>query len=102
MANGNLYIIRLKTDIVDPYFVAAFLSSEDGREVLERYVVGTTIPNLPLRNLKEIQIPVLPMERQKAIAARYQASLDEIEVLKIKLEKARIAASEAYVSEVAR
>lgn len=100
LANGNLYIVRLDEDIVDPYFVAAFLSSEDGKEILERYVVGTTIPSLPLKNLKEIQIPVPPMEQQKEIAARYQASLDEIEVLKIKLDKARIAASDAYMSAV--
>lgn len=100
LANGNLYIIRLNTDIIDPYFTAAFLSSDDGKEALERYVVGTTIPNLPLKNLKELQIPVPPMEKQQEIASAYRASLDEIEILKIKLAKARVAMSEAYMAAV--
>lgn len=101
LANGNLYIIRLDTNIIDPYFVAAFLSSEDGREILERYVVGTAIPSLPLKNLKNIQVPVPSMEKQRTIAKTYQSSLDEIEVLKIKLDKARVSASEAYAMAVA-
>ena len=102
LANGNLYVIRLNTDIIDPYFTAAFLSSDDGKEALERYVVGTAIPNLPLKNLKELQIPVPPMEKQKEIASAYRASLDEIEILKIKLAKARVALSEAYMAAVNR
>ena len=101
LANGNLYIIRLDTSTIDPYFAAAFLSSEDGKEILERYVVGTTIPSLPLKNLKNIQIPVPPMEKQRVVAGTYQSSLDEIEVLKIKLGKARVSASEAYAMAVA-
>ena len=102
LANGNLYIIRLNTDIVDPYFAAAFLSSDDGKEALERYVVGTAIPNLPLKNLKELLIPVPPMKKQQEIASAYRASLDEIEILKIKLAKARVAMSEAYMAAVNR
>lgn len=96
LANGNLYIVRLDTDRVDPYFVAAYLANEDGKAALERMVVGTAIPNLPQRNLKEIEVPVPPMEKQREIAERYQASLDEIEVLKIRINKARVAAASAY------
>ena len=94
LANGNLYIVRLDTKVIDPYFVAAFLASSDGKEMLSRMVVGTSIPNLPLRNLKEISIPVPDMEKE--VARRYQAHLDEIEVMKIKLDKARISASASY------
>ena len=102
LANGNLYIIRLDTERIDPYFVAAFLASDDGKELMERMVVGTTIPNLPLRNLKDIQLPVPDKNVQDAVARRYRARLDEIEVLKIKLEKARIGAASAYDEAVGR
>lgn len=100
LANGNLYIIRLDTSRVDPHFVAAFFASEDGKAALERMVVGTAIPNLPLRNLKEIEVPVPPMERQRDVSERYQACLDEIEVLKIRVEKARASAASAYEEEM--
>lgn len=102
MANGNLYIIRLDTDQINPYFAAAFLASDDGKELMDRMVVGTTIPNLPLRNLKDIELPVPSMDEQEEVARRYQARLDEIEVLKIKLEKARIGAASAYDEVVGR
>ncbi len=102
LANGNLYIIRLDTERIDPYFVAAFLASDDGKELMERMVVGTTIPNLPLRNLKDIQLPVPDKNVQDAVARQYRARLDEIEVLKIKLEKARISAASAYDEVVGR
>ena len=96
LANGNLYIIRLDTERANPYYVAAFLASEDGKETMSRMVVGTTIPNLPLKNLKLIEIPLPQMDEQEKIADGYQARLDEIEVLKIKLEKARNGAASAY------
>lgn len=102
LANGNLYIVRVDKEKVNPYFIAAFFSSNVGKEALALMTVGTSIPNLPLRNLKDIQIPLLPMDVQNEIAERYQASLDEIEVLRIKTDKARIAAGEAYDMVVAR
>lgn len=102
MANGNLYIIRLDTGKVNPHFVAAFLASDDGKELMDRMVVGTTIPNLPLRNLKDIELPVPTMDKQREVARRYQAHLDEIEVLKIKLDKARAGIASAYDEVVGR
>ena len=102
LANGNLYVIRLDTELVDPYFVAAFLASEDGKRSLEQMVVGTTIPNLPLRNLRQIQIPVPPADVQCRAAEGYRARLDEISVLKIRIRKAREAAAGAYDEAVGR
>ena len=102
LANGNLYIIRLDTEHVDPYFVAAFLASEDGKRSLECMVVGTTIPNLPLRNLRNVQLPVPDMETQRRVAARYRADLDQIAVLKIRLDSARAALSASYDEEMGR
>jgi type I restriction enzyme M protein len=100
LVSGNLYIIRLDTDRVDPYFVAAFLASEDGKRSLECMVVGTTIPNLPLRNLRNVQVPVPDMETQHRVAARYRADLDQIAVLKIRLNSARAALSASYDEEM--
>uniref|UniRef100_A0A7C9P5N3 site-specific DNA-methyltransferase (adenine-specific) n=1 Tax=Muribaculaceae bacterium Z82 TaxID=2304548 RepID=A0A7C9P5N3_9BACT len=96
LASGNIYIIRLNTERVNPYYVAAFLASEDGKEIMGRMVVGTAIPSLPIKNLRAMEIPVPSMEEQEAIADAYRARLDEVEVLKIKLEKARNNAVSTY------
>lgn len=89
LANGNLYIIKLDTEKVDPYYVAAFLNSPDGKETLARASKGAVIPNLPLSELNKIKIPLESMEKQAHIAAAYQAKLDEIGVLKLRLSRAR-------------
>jgi type I restriction enzyme M protein len=96
LANGNLYVVRLDTARVNPYFLAAFLASEDGKRSLEQMVVGTSIPNLPLANLRQIMVPVPPMDVQQAVADGYRAKLDEIAVLKIRIGKARAAAAASY------
>lgn len=102
LANGNLYIVRLDTERVDPYFIAAFFQSDDGKELMEREVVGTSIPNLPVRNLENIKIPCPSLDVQHRVGEAYKASLDEIEILRIKLEKARFGIGEAYAKEMAR
>ncbi len=102
LANGNLYILRVDSEKADPYYVAAFLASEDGKELMNREVVGTAIPNLPVSNLKRLKIALPPLSEQKRIGALYHARLDNIEVLRIKLEKARIALGETYRESVGR
>lgn len=89
LANGNLYIIRLDTEKVDPYYLAAFLNSPDGKELLARASKGSVIPNLPLGELRAMRVPLESAERQRRIAAAYQAKLDEIGVLKLRLSRAR-------------
>lgn len=102
LANGNLYVIRLDAERVNPYFVAAFLASEDGKRSLEQMVVGTTIPNLPLVNLRQIRVPLPPLDVQRRVAEKYRAHLDEISVLKNRIRKAREAAACAYDETVGR
>lgn len=96
ISNGNLYVVRLDQTKVNPYYLAAFFASEDGKMAVSNMAVGTTIPSLPIKNLKNIKVPLLDMDVQEEIARKYQSALDEIEIMKIKTEKARIEMVEAY------
>ena len=87
LANGNLYVIVLDTEKVDPYYVKAFLESDQGIVQLKRITVGATIPNIGVNQLNTIQIPLIPIEEQHKMALRYQAVLDEIELLRRKIER---------------
>lgn len=102
VATGNLYVVRLDTERIDPYFLAAFLSSDDGQELACGLATGTTIPTIALRDLRGLEVPVPPMDVQRRVAERYQAALDEIEVHKVRLERARSAATSAYDEEMGR
>ncbi|WP_029319373.1 N-6 DNA methylase [Butyrivibrio sp. AE3004] len=89
LGNGNLFIIELDEEKVNPYFIKAFLDSEVGASVLKSITVGATIPNISAESLKKLIVPLPSMEKQNEIANLYQAKQDEIKVLQLKIQKAQ-------------
>ncbi len=89
LANGNLYLIELDEDKIDPYYIAAFFGSELGIASLKRISVGSVMPNIGVEQLKKMIIPVPSLEEQRRIAQKYQALKDEVTLLQLKLERTR-------------
>lgn len=89
LGNGNLFIIELDEEKVNPYFIKAFFDSEVGAAVLKSIIVGATIPNISAESLKKLIVPLPSMEKQNEIANLYQAKQDEIKVLQLKIQKAQ-------------
>lgn len=96
MANGNLYIIELDEEQVDPYYLAAFFSSEQGIASLKRITVGATIPNIGVEQLKALVIPIPSLDEQRKVADNYKTAKDEIEMLQLKMEKAKDRMAHAF------
>ena len=88
LANGNLFIIELDEEKADPYYLKAFFESESGIAVLKSITVGATIPNIGIDKLKKVNIPLPSLDEQKKISDLYKATLDEISIYNIKLNKA--------------
>ena len=88
LANGNLYVIEVDETKANPYYLKAFFESEQGVSALKRITVGTTIPSIGVDKLKNLVIPLPPLEEQNQMATKYLAVLDEISLLKLKLENA--------------
>ena len=55
---------------------------------MKSITVGATMPNIGVDKLKKVGIPLPPMEEQERIAQAYETTLDEIAVIKLRLEKA--------------
>lgn len=89
LGNGNLFIIELDEDKVNPYYIKAFFDSEAGAAVLSSIVVGATIPNISAESLKKLIVPLPSIDKQNEIANMYQAKQDEIKVLKLRIQKAQ-------------
>ena len=87
LANGNLYIIEVNRDKVNPYYVLAYLNSDDGITAMSRLITGSTIPSISVTALKTLQIPMVSLEEQNKIAKKYLAKLDELALLKLKIER---------------
>lgn len=88
LANGNLYIIELDQDKVNPYYLKAFFDSEQGLAALRGITAGVALPNISMDNLKKLIVPLPELSVQNRIAQKYQAIMDEIAVYKLKMEKA--------------
>ncbi len=88
LANGNLYIIELDEAKANPYYIKAFLDSEEGIAALKGITVGATIPNIGVEDLKSIIIPLPSLDEQERIAKKYQAARDEVFILRKRLEQA--------------
>lgn len=78
LANGNVYIVILDNEKVNPYFVKAFLESKKGMELLESVSTGAFVYNISLDALREMPFPVLPLEKQNEIAAAYLSYTQKI------------------------
>lgn len=88
LGNGNLYVIELDETKVNPYFVKAYLESENGTIALSRIMVGAVMPNIPVERLKKVIIPCPDMEKQNMMAEKYLTKMDEVKVLRYRLAKA--------------
>lgn len=96
LANGNLYIIELDEEKVDPYYVKAFLESEKGTALLKSVAVGAALPNISVEALRNLPIPQAPLEEQHAMATKYLVRVDEIKIYRRKLQKALEALEHIY------
>ena len=99
LVKDNLYIVRVDREKINPYYLAAFFASPLGRETLARGAVGTAIPNVPIRALSSMKVPLESAERQKEVANAYLAKIDEIKVLKLRLNRARQEVTDLFSEE---
>lgn len=96
---SNMYVLELDSNIVNPYYVAAFFDSAIGREILTGSRSGTTIPIIGVSALKELPFPLPDMEVQRKVANKYLAAMDEVRIYRTKLERATEKLSLAFGEE---
>ena len=88
LVSGNLYIIELDETKANPYYVKSYLESEQGTVALSRISVGAVIANIPISKLTKLMIPNPSIAFQNKVAEKYLTKVDEIKLLKYRLQKA--------------
>ena len=86
---GNLYILKANEEKVNPIYLKAYLESSKGIAKLTSCLTGITIQIISVESLKKIRIPLPSLEEQNKIAERYEAILEELELLRMKTENAK-------------
>ena len=82
LANGNLYYLRFESDKVNPTYAMMFLNSERGRQALDAFSKGMTLNMLSLKDLTNIEIPVMPMAKQLEMVKQYDKLSKELKQLR--------------------
>lgn len=59
--------------LVDPWYLAAWLGSEEGELAVKMLARGAAIQRIAIRDLESLQVKVLPLDEQRHIGKMYQA-----------------------------
>jgi type I restriction enzyme S subunit len=72
IASASVCIIRPKTSLIIPEYLALYMNSRRGQANIRRYSIGSAIKTILMRDLREIEILVPPMSEQKLIVDLYR------------------------------
>ena len=86
LVSPTLIRIGLDKEKADPYYIAAYLSSAEGKAMLDGCRSGKVVRILHTKGLKECEIPLPTMEEQREIGEKYRHRLHEIRRLKSEIE----------------
>lgn len=87
IANGNLIVLRIDQNKLNPYYLEMFLNSSDGQTILKQIQTGTVIISINPSRLESITISTLPFEEQNVIANKYKAKQKQITLAQAHIKK---------------
>ncbi len=94
--SSNLFVCRLRKDRINPWFLKAFLESEEGRALVASIAVGAVIKSISIRSLENMRIPLPPMARQMEVAAVFKARFNRLRELRKEMECVSREMSQAF------
>jgi len=97
--NGNMFVVRLRTSAVNPYYLLAFLLSRDGQEALNHATTGSTLKTISAASLSELVFPLQGSHEQKEIANRIIESISQYRAYSLKAYRAKDRIENAYYEE---
>lgn len=87
IVTGGMIIIRPNLDKIDPTYLKMFLDSDQGQNALKSIQKGATIITINSKDLSTIVVPLIPLEKQKDKAFRFNEKLTTLYALKQEIKK---------------
>lgn len=84
----NLFIpsfcmkIKVKDERINKYYLLAFINSNYFYNECKNNAVGTAVSIINISKVKEIEIPLIPLEEQGIIASKYKNTIEKIKMMK--------------------
>lgn len=75
---GNLMVIRLNQEEINPYYLKMFLDSNKGQSLLKRIQTGSFMISIGKGALNDFEIPLIPLEEQNEIVEKFINKINEL------------------------
>ncbi len=82
LVNGNLFFLEIDENKINKDFLTAYLQSRIGLREIEKYVKGSTMKTISIRDLERIKIPKISMEKQIEIGNQFVLLNSEFKAIK--------------------
>lgn len=84
--SGNLMVLRVDKEKIDPEYVAAYLNSKEGRKQIELIATGDSLYSINKLAFMDIDIPIYDKDKMRQIAKDYKNGLRDIDKMKRNIE----------------
>ena len=100
--NGNLLVLRLDTEKINPYYLQAFLNSRNGRLALEKIQTGAVIISINPSRIEQIKVSMINKKEQEVFAKKYKQKIAEFVSKQEKLKKLKEQIDNLFTNEIER
>jgi restriction endonuclease S subunit len=78
--------IRVLSDKILPQYLVYYINSKNVQQKLKRYIAGTSIPMIKPSVIRDLDVPTVPLDRQRAIIKLLDCGQKELTLLNSLIE----------------
>ena len=98
--NGNLLVLRLNTEKLNPYYLQAYLNSENGQLSLEQIQTGAIIMSINPSRIEQMKVSIVDKETQDSFVKRYKRKLMELNIAQEHVKKLKYQIDNLFTNEI--
>ena len=87
IVTGGMIVVRPLKDKLNPFYLKAFFDSELGQQELKTIQKGVVVVSINAKDVSEIAIPYVDMQKQERIACKYQNNVSSLIALREETKK---------------
>ena len=98
--NGNLLVLRLNTEKINPYYLQAYLNSENGQLSLKQIQTGAIIMSINPSRIEQMKVSIVDKETQDIFVERYKRKLMELNIAQEHVKKLKYQIGNLFTNEI--
>lgn len=98
--NGNLLVLRLNMEKINPYYLQAYLNSENGQLSLEQIQTGAIIMSINPSRIEQMKVSMIDKEAQDVFVEKYKRKLMELNLAQEHVKKLKYQIDNLFTNEI--